>query len=223
MLEKGRNSGITLASCIYYWSRVFWELQCGQIWSKFNVVIFLPFQGFKVCRYLFVRCDNEPAPWTRSSPLSVSLTHSSTISLLFVLIINLFANYYSVMSMVIARDHCLILRSWRVRQILQPGRKAQLGTMRYVEINFSISVLFLVCVEIKLYYYFTTNVARKICESPLLLLFEGSADHWCVPWLWSLNENVQIYELYDKSPYHINTKSSLSCLLLLLVITIQCF
>ena len=21
-------------------------------------------QGFKVCRYLFVRCDNEPAPWT---------------------------------------------------------------------------------------------------------------------------------------------------------------
>ncbi|KAK8938559.1 E3 ubiquitin-protein ligase ORTHRUS 2 [Platanthera zijinensis] len=22
-------------------------------------------QGFKVCRYLFVRCDNEPAPWTR--------------------------------------------------------------------------------------------------------------------------------------------------------------
>ncbi|CAN1160017.1 E3 ubiquitin-protein ligase ORTHRUS 1, partial [Linum perenne] len=19
--------------------------------------------GFKVCRYLFVRCDNEPAPW----------------------------------------------------------------------------------------------------------------------------------------------------------------
>ncbi|PKA47594.1 E3 ubiquitin-protein ligase ORTHRUS 2 [Apostasia shenzhenica] len=22
------------------------------------------FQGFKVCRYLFVRCDNEPAPWT---------------------------------------------------------------------------------------------------------------------------------------------------------------
>ncbi|KAF8408512.1 hypothetical protein HHK36_007668 [Tetracentron sinense] len=22
-------------------------------------------QGFKVCRYLFVRCDNDPAPWTR--------------------------------------------------------------------------------------------------------------------------------------------------------------
>ncbi|KAF7836899.1 E3 ubiquitin-protein ligase ORTHRUS 2-like [Senna tora] len=24
----------------------------------------LGLQGFKVCRYLFVRCDNEPAPWT---------------------------------------------------------------------------------------------------------------------------------------------------------------
>ncbi|KAM0031971.1 putative transcription factor C2H2 family [Helianthus debilis subsp. tardiflorus] len=21
-------------------------------------------QGFKLCRYLFVRCDNDPAPWT---------------------------------------------------------------------------------------------------------------------------------------------------------------
>ncbi|KAJ6713667.1 E3 UBIQUITIN-PROTEIN LIGASE UHRF-RELATED [Salix viminalis] len=34
-------------------------------------------QGFKVCRYLFVRCDNEPAPWTsdvqgdRPRPLAV--------------------------------------------------------------------------------------------------------------------------------------------------------
>lgn len=64
-----------------------------------------------------------------------------------------------------------------MRQILQPERKVQLGTMRYVEINFSISVLFLVCVEIKLYYYFMTNVARKICESLVLLLYEGSADH----------------------------------------------
>ncbi|WOL12608.1 hypothetical protein Cni_G21375 [Canna indica] len=27
-------------------------------WRKFGV------QGFKVCRYLFVRCDNDPAPWT---------------------------------------------------------------------------------------------------------------------------------------------------------------
>ncbi|KAJ6835717.1 E3 ubiquitin-protein ligase ORTHRUS 2-like [Iris pallida] len=27
-------------------------------WRKVGV------QGFKVCRYLFVRCDNEPAPWT---------------------------------------------------------------------------------------------------------------------------------------------------------------
>ncbi|ONI07807.1 hypothetical protein PRUPE_5G140900 [Prunus persica] len=27
-------------------------------WKKVGV------QGFKVCRYLFVRCDNEPAPWT---------------------------------------------------------------------------------------------------------------------------------------------------------------
>ncbi|KAG6470588.1 hypothetical protein ZIOFF_071662 [Zingiber officinale] len=26
--------------------------------------LFIFFQGFKVCRYLFVRCDNEPAPWT---------------------------------------------------------------------------------------------------------------------------------------------------------------
>ncbi|KMZ66058.1 E3 ubiquitin-protein ligase ORTHRUS 1 [Zostera marina] len=27
-------------------------------WRKVGV------QGFKVCRYLFIRCDNEPAPWT---------------------------------------------------------------------------------------------------------------------------------------------------------------
>ncbi|XP_050375965.1 E3 ubiquitin-protein ligase ORTHRUS 2-like [Argentina anserina] len=27
-------------------------------WTKVGI------QGFKVCRYLFVRCDNEPAPWT---------------------------------------------------------------------------------------------------------------------------------------------------------------
>lgn len=27
-------------------------------------------QGHKVCRYLFVRCDNEPAPWTRFLQLS---------------------------------------------------------------------------------------------------------------------------------------------------------
>ncbi|XP_028787017.1 E3 ubiquitin-protein ligase ORTHRUS 2-like [Neltuma alba] len=27
-------------------------------WQKLGL------QGFKVCRYLFVRCDNEPAPWT---------------------------------------------------------------------------------------------------------------------------------------------------------------
>ncbi|CAJ1971620.1 unnamed protein product [Sphenostylis stenocarpa] len=27
-------------------------------WRKVGI------QGFKVCRYLFVRCDNEPAPWT---------------------------------------------------------------------------------------------------------------------------------------------------------------
>jgi hypothetical protein len=26
---------------------------------------FFPQGKFKVCRYLFVRCDNEPAPWTR--------------------------------------------------------------------------------------------------------------------------------------------------------------
>ncbi|KAL6011787.1 hypothetical protein ACLOJK_002252 [Asimina triloba] len=29
-------------------------------------------QGFKVCRYLFVRCDNEPAPWTRELFLSLN-------------------------------------------------------------------------------------------------------------------------------------------------------
>lgn len=29
-----------------------------QCWRKTGI------QGFKVCRYLFVRCDNEPAPWT---------------------------------------------------------------------------------------------------------------------------------------------------------------
>ncbi|EHA8586919.1 hypothetical protein COCNU_scaffold001173G000010 [Cocos nucifera] len=30
-------------------------------WRKVGV------QGFKVCRYLFLRCDNEPAPWTRKN------------------------------------------------------------------------------------------------------------------------------------------------------------
>lgn len=34
-------------------------------------------QGFKVCRYLFVRCDNDPAPWTR---FVITLLLSSFIS-----------------------------------------------------------------------------------------------------------------------------------------------
>ncbi|KAL4384243.1 hypothetical protein GQ457_15G007100 [Hibiscus cannabinus] len=45
-------------------------------------------QGFKVCRYLFVRCDNDPAPWTsdlhgdRPRPLPVikELEHASDIT-----------------------------------------------------------------------------------------------------------------------------------------------
>lgn len=34
-------------------------------------------QGFKVCRYLFVRCDNEPAPWTRSLIVSFLLCYNA--------------------------------------------------------------------------------------------------------------------------------------------------
>ncbi|WVZ03543.1 hypothetical protein V8G54_024349 [Vigna mungo] len=30
-------------------------------------------QGFKVCRYLFVRCDNEPAPWTSTFDAKTAL------------------------------------------------------------------------------------------------------------------------------------------------------
>ncbi|KAL8038082.1 hypothetical protein ABFX02_11G080600 [Erythranthe guttata] len=49
-------------------------------WRKIGI------QGFKVCRYLFVRCDNEPAPWTsdthgdrpRSSLPSVSELKKAT-------------------------------------------------------------------------------------------------------------------------------------------------
>ncbi|KAK8537738.1 hypothetical protein V6N12_043886 [Hibiscus sabdariffa] len=45
-------------------------------------------QGYKVCRYLFVRCDNDPAPWTsdlhgdRPRPLPVikELEHASDIT-----------------------------------------------------------------------------------------------------------------------------------------------
>ncbi|KAL6535095.1 E3 ubiquitin-protein ligase ORTHRUS 2 [Orobanche minor] len=45
-------------------------------------------QGFKVCRYLFVRCDNEPAPWTsdtigdrpRPLPLVEELKHATDIT-----------------------------------------------------------------------------------------------------------------------------------------------
>ncbi|KAJ0969268.1 hypothetical protein J5N97_022145 [Dioscorea zingiberensis] len=45
-------------------------------------------QGFKVCRYLFVRCDNEPAPWTsdekgdqpRSLPAIKELKHATDIT-----------------------------------------------------------------------------------------------------------------------------------------------
>ncbi|XP_008813443.2 E3 ubiquitin-protein ligase ORTHRUS 2-like [Phoenix dactylifera] len=51
-------------------------------WRKVGV------QGFKVCRYLFVRCDNEPAPWTsdehgdRPRPLPViqELKHATDIT-----------------------------------------------------------------------------------------------------------------------------------------------
>lgn len=45
-------------------------------------------QGFKVCRYLFVRCDNEPAPWSsdnqgdrlRPSPHVPELKHATDIT-----------------------------------------------------------------------------------------------------------------------------------------------
>ncbi|CAK7336040.1 unnamed protein product [Dovyalis caffra] len=45
-------------------------------------------QGFKVCRYLFVRCDNEPAPWTsdvqgdrpRSLPVIKELKNATDIT-----------------------------------------------------------------------------------------------------------------------------------------------
>ncbi|KAL5810177.1 hypothetical protein ACOSQ4_026745 [Xanthoceras sorbifolium] len=33
----------------------YWIKKC---WRKIGI------QGFKVCRYLFVRCNNDPAPWT---------------------------------------------------------------------------------------------------------------------------------------------------------------
>ncbi|KAL3631749.1 E3 ubiquitin-protein ligase ORTHRUS 2 [Castilleja foliolosa] len=45
-------------------------------------------QGFKVCRYLFVRCDNEPAPWTsdehgdqpRELPVIPELEHANDVT-----------------------------------------------------------------------------------------------------------------------------------------------
>ncbi|KAK6147970.1 hypothetical protein DH2020_018882 [Rehmannia glutinosa] len=45
-------------------------------------------QGFKVCRYLFVRCDNEPAPWTsdehgdrpRQLPVIPELKHAIDVT-----------------------------------------------------------------------------------------------------------------------------------------------
>ncbi|KAL2547258.1 E3 ubiquitin-protein ligase [Forsythia ovata] len=45
-------------------------------------------QGFKVCRYLFVRCDNDPAPWTsdthgdrpRELPIVEELKHATDIT-----------------------------------------------------------------------------------------------------------------------------------------------
>ena len=41
-----------------------------------------PAKGFKVCRYLFVRCDNEPAPWTRFVLLLIYLDSFTILSLL---------------------------------------------------------------------------------------------------------------------------------------------
>ncbi|XP_021909457.1 E3 ubiquitin-protein ligase ORTHRUS 2-like [Carica papaya] len=51
-------------------------------WRKVGI------QGFKVCRYLFVRCDNEPAPWTsdeqgdrpRSLPLIQELKKATDVT-----------------------------------------------------------------------------------------------------------------------------------------------
>ncbi|CAL9150791.1 unnamed protein product [Musa hybrid cultivar] len=52
-------------------------------WRKVGI------QGFKVCRYLFVRCDNEPAPWTsdeqgdhpRPLPVIKELKHATDITI----------------------------------------------------------------------------------------------------------------------------------------------
>ncbi|MFS7936594.1 putative PUA-like superfamily, SRA-YDG superfamily protein [Helianthus anomalus] len=34
-------------------------------------------QGFKVCRYLFVRCDNDPAPWTITLMIVIVLAYEN--------------------------------------------------------------------------------------------------------------------------------------------------
>ncbi|KAH7557065.1 hypothetical protein JRO89_XS11G0040000 [Xanthoceras sorbifolium] len=40
----------------FRYDRIYW---IEKYWRKIG------FQGSKVCRYLFVRCNNDPAPWTR--------------------------------------------------------------------------------------------------------------------------------------------------------------
>lgn len=66
MLAKSWDSSIRLLhiSTLYFLSIsiCFVELVEATI---LQLIVFMFSQGFKVCRYLFVRCDNEPAPWTR--------------------------------------------------------------------------------------------------------------------------------------------------------------
>lgn len=57
------------------------------------------FQGFKVCRYLFVRCDNEPAPWTRFT----SFFFLSGGFLFFFPVLYLFVHVYTVTDSVSAK------------------------------------------------------------------------------------------------------------------------
>ena len=55
MLEEERSWGLLhfpFMSLLVFAGFIHFTLSCSK-------------QGHLVCRYLFVRCDNEPAPWTR--------------------------------------------------------------------------------------------------------------------------------------------------------------
>lgn len=98
------------------------------IWCHFHN------QGFKVCRYLFVRCDNEPAPWTRYA-LFHSVAHLTLKRLLLSSLLLNFSTGNAVMIVEIGPDPYRSFVNWKRPPSHLKGLNLRLGILMCVIIE----------------------------------------------------------------------------------------